>query len=281
MSRTKIQKEKQISEQSQQPAHKNMVFIKGGTFTMGSPANETGRLNDEGPQHQVTLSSFYIGKYQVTQEEYQSIMKTNPSRFEGNNLPVENVSWFDTIEYCNRLSLKEGLIPTYIVNGKNVTWNENANGYRLPTEAEWEYACRAGTTTPFNTGNSITISQANFNGYIPQNINKDIDFGGTTAVGSFPPNPWGLYDMHGNVWELCWDWIGSYSSCAQTNPHGASSGPGHILRGGSWGYPERFLRSAYRHGDLPVAEIFARPHHYNHKSCAIGFRIVLPVLNEE
>jgi formylglycine-generating enzyme required for sulfatase activity len=171
----------------------NMVRINGGTFQMGSPVNEVGRKSDE-VQHYVTVSSFYMGKYLVTQKEYQEVIGTNPSSFKGDNLPVEQVSWFDVVNYCNRLSQQEGLTPAYTINVENVTWNQNANGYRLPTEAEWEYACRAGTTTPFSTGNNITTSQANY--YREK----------TTVVGSFSPNPWGLYDMHGNVSEWCWDW---------------------------------------------------------------------------
>ncbi|GBU28681.1 hypothetical protein R84B8_02241 [Treponema sp. R8-4-B8] len=156
------------SAAAQQPASipAGMVFIQGGTFTMGSPTNEPGRSSYE-VQHQVTVSSFYMGKYEVTQKEYKEIMGTNPSNFKGDNLPVEQVSWYDAIEYCNKRSQKEGLTPAYTRNGYNVTWNKNANGYRLPTEAEWEYACRAGTTTPFSTGNNVTTSQANYDGNYP------------------------------------------------------------------------------------------------------------------
>jgi formylglycine-generating enzyme required for sulfatase activity len=211
-----------------------MVRIEGGTFTMGSPSNEPERFSDEGPQHQVTVSAFYMGKYQVTQAEYQSVMGTNPSYFKGSNLPIEKVSWYDAADFCNRLSQSEGLTPVYSGSGSDITCNWNANGYRLPTEAEWEYACRAGTTTPYSTGNNITTSQANYNS------------GSTTTVGSFAPNPWGLYDMHGNVWEWCWDWYGSYSSGAQNNPHGAVSGDVRVARGGSWNYSGQYLRSAYR-----------------------------------
>jgi len=231
-----------------------MVLISGGTFQMGSPSNEADRKDNE-KQHQVTVGSFYMGKYEVTQKEYQEVMGMNNSYFNGDNLPVENVNWYQAVNYCNRLSQRDGLTPAYTVNGTDVTWNQNANGYRLPTEAEWEYACRAGTTTPFNTGNNITTNQANF---------KSLK---TTEVGSFAPNPWGLYDMHGNVWEWCWDIYdvyvtksrediafgysmylvgGSRDGGAQADPKGVSSGSGRVVRGGSWYNTAQDLRSAYR-----------------------------------
>ena len=130
-----------------------LIFIKGGTFNMGSPENELQRNEDE-TQHSVTVSDFYIGKYEVTQKEYQEVTGENPSYFKGEDLPVENVTWYDAINYCNLLSEKQGLEPVYEINRENVTWNKEKNGYRLPTEAEWEYAGRAGTTTVFNTENS-------------------------------------------------------------------------------------------------------------------------------
>jgi formylglycine-generating enzyme required for sulfatase activity len=241
------------------PVPDNMVRINGGTFTMGSPANEPERSADE-VQHQVTVSSFYMGKYEVTQREYQEVMGTNPSYFKGDNLPVENVSWYDAVEYCNKRSQREGLTAVYTINKNQrdpnnysdyddekwtVTWNRNANGYRLPTEAEWEYACRAGTTTPFSTGNNITTNQANYgNGGLPL-MEK------TMAVGSFLLNAWGLYDMHGNVWEWCWDWFGEYSSRSQTDPVGVVSGDVRVLRGGNWANNTMFLRSANRGGEIP------------------------------
>ncbi|MCL2444278.1 MAG: formylglycine-generating enzyme family protein [Treponema sp.] len=234
------------------------VRINGGTFTMGSPANEARRESDE-IQRQVTISSFQMSRYPVTQREYQEVMGTNPSHFRGDNLPVEMVSWFDAIEYCNRRSQREGLTPAYTISGsgdnRTVTWNRNANGYRLPTEAEWEYACRAGTTTPWNTGTSITTDQANYNNVI----------GRTTPVDRYPANRWGLYDMHGNVWEWCWDLYGPYASGAQTNPTGAVSGDYRVLRGGSWILSVEYARSAFRNVDGPY-----------YRDDFLGFRLARP-----
>jgi formylglycine-generating enzyme required for sulfatase activity len=214
---------------------------------MGSPSSEPERFNEEGPQHQVTVSAFYMGKYQVTQAEFEAVMGTNPSNFKGANLPVNMVHWSEAVEYCNRLSQQEGLTQAYSISGSSVTCDWNASGYRLPTEAEWEYACRAGTTTPFSTGNNITTDQANYNGDYPYNNNATGIYRiTTTPVGSFAPNPWGLYDTHGNLFEWCWDWYGSYSSGAQNNPRGPVSGVVRISRGGSWSDTGTVLRSAYR-----------------------------------
>lgn len=246
----------------------NMVRIEGGTFVMGSPAEEIQRHKDE-VQHQVTVSSFYIGIYELTQEEYESVTGTNPSVIKGFNLPVTDVNWFDAVEYCNRLSQREGFTPVYTISGsgKNriVSWNRAANGYRLPTEAEWEYACRAGTATPFSMGNNITTDQVNYDGRYPYNNNpkgenRDIPL----PVGSFEPNSWGLFDMHGNVWEWCWDWYGDYSAEMQTDPAGPSSGRFHVVRGGSFHYRGKAARSANRYVNTPMGR----------GSTCYGFRIV-------
>jgi formylglycine-generating enzyme required for sulfatase activity len=265
----------------QKPMPANMVRIAGGTFTMGSPASEAGRVDDE-MQHSVTISKpFYIGKYEVTQKEWVEAMGSNPSRFKGDNLPVERVSWYDAIEYCNKRSEREGLTPAYTIDkarsdGSNtdgsdtvkwvVAWNRSANGYRLPTEAEWELACRAGTATPFYTGNNITTNHANYDGNYPYNNNaKGVYRKKTWAVGSGTPNPWGLYDMSGNVWEWCWDWYGSYGSGAQSDPAGASSGHFRVLRGGSWSNTAGSARSARRGGNTPSSRYIY-----------LGFRLVRP-----
>ena len=236
------------------------VRINGGTFTMGSPANEAGRYDDEGPQRQVTVSSFNMGRYEVTQKEYREVMGKNPSHFKGDNLPVEQVSWYDAIEYCNRRSQRDGLTSAYTISGtgysRTVTWNRSANGYRLPTEAEWEYAYRAGTTTAYNTGSSISDNT----GWNSANSGSS-----TKPVGQKPANAWGLYDMHGNVWEWCWDWYGNYPNGAQTDPMGVSSGALRVTRGGSLNNTAEISRSAYRSNGLP-----------DYRGNSIGFRVVRP-----
>ena len=245
------------------PLPANFVQIKGGTFIMGSPAWEAGRFYGE-MQRKITVSSFKMSKYQVTQEEYEEVMGNNPSATKGSNLPVECVSWYKAIEYCNKRSIKEKLTPAYTINGNNVTWNRKANGYRLPTETEWEYACRAGTTTPFSTGNNITTDQANYNGGYPYiNNAKGINREKTTPVGTFKPNPWGLYDMHGNVWEWCWDLYRDYNKADEANPDREIPGTFRVIRGGSWSSYGRSLRSACR--DYGVS---------SNRNYSIGFRLV-------
>jgi len=263
----------------------DMVRIAGGSFTMGSPTSEPNRSPDE-TQHSVTLSGFYMDKYQVTQEKYQAVMGSNPSYFDGSTYeepatgetqgkrPVENVSWYDALVFCNKLSTSEGLSPAYSIKGSTETaswgtvptssnsdWDavvivSGSTGYRLPTEAQWEYACRAGTTTAYNTGDTISDSTG---WYYDNSENK------THEVGKKPANAWGLYDMHGNVYEWCWDWYGSYSSSAQTNPFGAVTGSKRVARGGNWVSAEN-LRSAFRY-------CFAPPYL---RARYLGFRLVRP-----
>ncbi len=233
------------------------ILIKGGSFQMGSQDSEPWRSQDE-TQHTVTVSDFYISPYELTQAEYQRITGENPSSFSGENLPVENISWMDAVSYCNARSEQEGLTPVYTIDGQNVTWNREADGYRLPTEAEWEYACRAGTTTPFNTENSPSADEVNYYGHYPYEIegnyfsqgNLDTKPGQyretTVEVGSFSPNSFGLYDMHGNVSEWVWDYYGSYSAEEQTDPTGPKTGSLRVYRGGGWNDFAKNMRSAYR-----------------------------------
>ncbi len=235
----------------------DFVLISGGTFQMGSPESEAWRVDDENA-HTVTLSDYYLSKFEVTQADYQAVMGENPSAFSGDDLPVESISWTEAIQYCNARSTQEGLTPAYTVDGQTVSWERSANGYRLPTEAEWEYACRAGTETPFNTQTSISADEANYWGDYPYLIENNYFSQGnletkpgvyrqtTVAVGSFKPNAWGLYDMHGNVGEWVWDWYGSYETDAQTDPTGPASGTRRVYRGGGWNDFAKNLRSAYR-----------------------------------
>jgi formylglycine-generating enzyme required for sulfatase activity len=219
----------------------NMVYISGGTFMMGSSIEDRWHMSNELPQRRITVSSFYISKYPVTQAEFEEVMGRNPSGFRGANLPVEQVSWFDAIEYCNRLSLNKGLTPAYTIRGSTVIWNREANGYRLPTEAEWEFACRAGTQTPFSSGTSM-----NTVGWHSGNSG-----GRTRPVGEREPNAWGLYDMHGNVLEWCWDWLGDYTNAEETDPIGPLTGTRRVYRGGSWRFDALQARSAFRFGNHP------------------------------
>ena len=240
------------------------VRITGGTFEMGSPESENWRSPDE-TLHTVTVSDFYMSEYEVTQEEYESAMGNNPASFTGEELPIENISWLDAIRYCNTRSEQEGLTPVYLIdeeagnsNIQEVSWNRGADGYRLPTEAEWEFACRAGTTTPFNTETSINAEEANYYGHYPYEIEGNYfeqdnlttqpgQYRETTvAVDSFSPNAWGLYNMHGNVSEWVWDYYGSYENENITDPTGPVSGNLKVYRGGGWNDFAKNMRSAYR-----------------------------------
>ena len=206
------------------------VLIPAGTFTMGSDTGET----DERPAHQVKISRpFYLGKYEVTQEQWQAVMGTNPSLFQGDpKRPVEQVAWQDAQEFIRRLNAKE-----------------NVKIYRLPTEAEWEYAARAGTTTTYSFGNDV--SQLRQYGWYADNAAKQ-----THPVGQLQPNPWGLYDMHGNVWEWVLDWSGRYPAGAVTDPQGPDSGSQHMRRGGGWNNGASYCRSSNRYSVVGFRDDF-------------------------
>ncbi len=215
-----------------------IVQIPGGKFLMGSPAGEKERQSDEGPQHPVTVPGFFMGKYEVTQAQYQAIMGNNPSEFKGEKRPVEKVSWNDAVEFCKRLSQKTG------------------RTYRLPSEAEWEYAARAGTTTPFYFGETITTDLANYDGTKTYASGPKGQYRQqTTNVGSFPPNAFGLYDMHGLVWEWCQDdWHDNYQGTPTDGSAWLTSGSTNVqklLRGGSWSIDPGNCRSAVRVGNYP------------------------------
>lgn len=247
----------------------DFALIQGGSFQMGSPASEPERSSDE-TQHNVTVGSFYMAKTEVSQEEYQAVMGSNPSVTTGNNLPVTNITWYDAIQYCNKLSEAEGLTPCYTISGTTVTWDKAANGYRLPTEAEWEYAARANTTTPFHFGGYVHNSDANcYNAYGYNNnasgewVNgSDSYLRKTVAVDQYAANAYDLHNMHGNAAEWVWDWYGGYNTTAVANPTGPESGNAKIVRGGGWNDHPKHIRSAYRGAqpaDVSLYSIGMRP----------------------
>jgi formylglycine-generating enzyme required for sulfatase activity len=236
------------------------VLLQPGTFTMGSPTGELCRDSDE-TQHQVTLTrSFYVSATEVTQAEWQATMGWNDSYFSGADRPVEEVTWYDAVSYCNQRSVAEGFTPAYTITGASyngnhiasatVTWNQSTNGYRLLTEAEWEYACRATSTGAFCNGG---ISQCSCGsepylslvGWYCGNASSQ-----THDVGQKTANAWGIHDMHGNVWEWCWDWYDGYGG-ASTDPAGPASGSSRVVRGGCWGSSAQGCRSAVRNYDWP------------------------------
>lgn len=234
-----------------------MVEVPGGTFTMGSPSKEQGSEDNERPQHDVTISPFCIGKFAVTQTQWRVVagwpnverdLTPDPSYFKGDDRPVEQVSWQDAMEFCARLSNKTG------------------RTYRLPTEGEWEYACRAGTQTPFAFGEAIMPEFVNYDGNYPYGKAPKAEYRRqTVGVGSLGvANAFGLYDMHGNVWEWCQDWYGNYGSEPVTDPTGPERGQYRVLRGGSWSLNGVDCRSACR-GDLGPAD----------RDYVIGFRVVV------
>jgi formylglycine-generating enzyme required for sulfatase activity len=212
----------------------DLVWCPPGTFLMGSPPEEAERGSGE-TQHPVTLTrGFWIGKYPVTQAQYRAVMETNPSHFQGDRLPVETVSWDDAMAWCRRMN--ETALDT-----------PPGYGWTLPTEAQWEYACRAGTTTPFSFGTQLNGQEANCNGNSPYGTpTKGPSLKRTTEVGSYPANPWGIHDMHGNVWEWCRDWCGDFPTQAVTDPVGAAQGADRVLRGGCWYFVAGLCRAAYR-----------------------------------
>ena len=229
----------------------NLVFIPPGTFRMGSPTNEVDRDVNEGPQTAVTISKgFWMGKYEVTQGEYLAVIGSNPSSFTGDpNRPVDSTSWFNATNYCGKLTLREraaGRISTNSV-------------YRLPTEAEWEYACRAWTSTRFSYGDDPDYTNATDYAWI--DVNSDST---THPVGQKLPNPWGLYDMHGNLSEWCQDRYGPYPGGIALDPQGPVTGSLRIGRGGLWLRPAILCRSARRAGLPPDFNLNGA-----------GFRVVL------
>ncbi|MBN1593704.1 MAG: formylglycine-generating enzyme family protein [Candidatus Coatesbacteria bacterium] len=249
----------------------HMVSIPDGSFVMGSPESEAGRLYDEGPQRTVNVSAFKIADKEITQKKWEEIMGWNDCSFRGDDLPVHRVSWFDCVEFCNRLSQAEGRTPCYSmtissydgnhISSADVNWNPNANGYRLPTEVEWEYACRAGSTTRFYGGDSD--ADLNAIGWFYGNSDSTIHQGGVKAANAF-----GLYDMSGNVWEWCWDWhdSGYYGTRPNpdSNPTGPDDGTLRVFRGGCFIDYAASCRSAERNGTNPGSV-----------DSGIGFRVAM------
>ena len=235
----------------------DMVLVPGGSFEMGAPDDESERQEREGPQRTITLPSFFMGRYPVTQAQWRAVcalkqidigLSAEPSHFKGDNRPVERVSWYEAVEFCNRLS------------------KATKRPYKLPTEAQWEYACRAGTKTPFAFGKTLTTEIANYNGDYTYNDGPKGEYRGeTTDVNTFDvANAFGLCDMHSNVWEWCEDhWHENYEGVP---PDGSAwltdDNAGRIVRGGSWYYFPRYCRSATRDYDTP-----------DDRGDSIGFRV--------
>lgn len=250
-----------------------LTEIPAGEFLMGSATDDPGAVEDEFPQHKVTITRpFFMGVYEVTQGEFAAVMEENPSSFqkggllrEGDEadpsrLPVDNVTWHKAVEFYRKLSEVAA---------------EKAAGrvYRLPTEAEWEYACRAGTTTPFHYGDSLSSTQANFNGAFPFGKGEKGPFlNRTQTVGSYAPNAFGLYDMHGNLFEWCEDRFDRsyYRRSPAVDPRGPETGTYRVIRGGDWYSDGRDCRSAFRYADVPEGRFYA-----------LGFRVVCDVANSE
>ena len=246
------------------PKHIAMLELPAGTFPMGTRPDEPGRRDDE-LRHEVTLTSpFLLGKYEVTQSQWLAVMGTNPSEHVGDSLPVENVSWHEAVQFCNRLSETHGLTPAYTIDGDRVSWDRKADGFRLPTEAEWEYACRAGTTTAYFDGPCLDETAANSDCRTQTtDCEPGTTRGETIDVGSVTANPWGLYDMIGNVREWCWDVSDGYPPTPQFDPANDNDhSTRRVERGGSWHTFASMSRCASRsHSDT----------HYRYHS--LGFRV--------
>lgn len=250
-----------------------MVYVKSGSFKMGSNDG----YDYEKPVHRVTLTEdFYIGKYEVTQKLYKEVMGENPSDFIGDDLPVENVTWYRAALFCDKLSEKERLSKYYNINGIDVSYNDDATGYRLPTEAQWEYAARGGNKSKgYKYSGSDHISEVAWfwknSGDKVLSGDWDLDIIVSNKcrinnVGTKQANELGIHDMSGNVWEWCQDWEGEYSKSNKRDPEGPTSGSYRLIRGGSWILKASDARSAYRAYNPPGI-----------RNGSLGFRIVLPV----
>jgi len=242
------------SARADTPPPPRMMLIQPGSFDMGSPPTEPLSKIDE-RQHRVTITRpFLLATTEVTKAAWVAVMGEDPCYFPGcGDCPVESMNWFDAVKFCNALSAREGLGPAYRIDGSNVTWLANAEGYRLPTEAEWEYACRAGSTSAYSSGPCLTSEQANYNAYNPlPGCPAGLNRGETIPVASFPPNAWGLYDMHGNINEWCWDWYEDYAADPATDPAGPAGGEEKVTRGGCWANFGPKCRAANRERQGPA-----------------------------
>ena len=232
-----------------------MVWIEPGTFSMGSPEDELGRFRDEA-RHEVAIThGFWMGRYELTQAQYAAQMGSNPSRFQGDDRPVDHVSWYDALNFCSRLTAHE----------RSAGRLSEGYEFMVPTEAQWEYACRAGTSTALNGGKDLSnvneCPEMDEVGWYQYNSDN-----ATHSAGEKPPNAWGLHDMHGNVREWCWDWYeNDYSSANSVDPDGPGTGEYRVLRGGDWDKTAQNCRSAYRTHSNPSVEDWDD----------VGFRVVL------
>lgn len=276
--------DKKTTKPSATPA--KMILVPGGSFTMGDATGEG--FSDERPTHTVTLNSFFIGKYEVTQAEFSKYMQPDhpwEAHFgRGDNFPAYNVSWYSIIKYCNLRSMAEKLTPCYTINrstdpadwgpvptdDNNPTWDAvtcdfSANGYRLPTEAEWEYAARARTNDPDYLYSGSNDIEAVAWYYDEEDDDDDLSNWGSHPVGKKAPNGLGIYDMSGNLEEWCWDWYDwdYYEVSPQNNPTGPTTGDSRVIRGGSWGDDPEFCRVPFRWDDYP----------YDFGYYTVGFRL--------
>lgn len=236
-----------------------LVFVSGGSFTMGDTAGE----NDERPIRRISVGDFLIASTEVTQGQWKSVMGTSIAfpMNQGDDNPVDRATWFKAVEFCNKLSEKEGLRPAYAIDGLSVSWITGANGYRLPTEAEWEYAAGGGQTRrnpPFKYAGSNKVDEVAW-------VDPESNFkNAVSKVARKKANALGLYDMSGNVWEWCWDWYGAYSDRELIDPRGPATGSQRVLRGGAFYFSANFARVSYRYRAHPKLEYIAN-----------GFRVVL------
>ena len=253
------------SVQADKTVKGNLVLIPAGPFSLGNTGSYEGEYDEKPPVTIIISKPFYISKYEITQQQYKAVMGNNPSEFKGDNLPVEQVSWYDALNFCNALSQSEGLTPCYTINGTKVTSDFEANGYRLPTEAEWEYAAKAGTKTDFYSG-KLTYSG---NSPIDPNLDKIAWYSANSSntthpVGQKTPNAFGLYDMSGNVWEWCWDRYAEYPSKETKDYQGPEIGTYRVYRGGGWRNLAWYCRSTNRDRN-----------YLDDKNNSLGFRVVL------